>query len=54
MKIKSNNQMTFQPKTKRNTAATIFPSCNLVKNPHTNEVTGIIAKIKLTSGLRPK
>ena len=47
-------QITFQPKTTRRIAATILPSCNLVRKPQIKFVMGIIVKIKLTMYPRPK
>lgn len=54
MQIKSNNQMMFHPKITLRMPATILPSENLVMKPKTQEVTGMIAKIKLTIHAIPK
>ena len=44
----------FHPKTKRKIAATILPSLKRVNMPNTQDVIGMIAKIKLTIQLKPK
>ena len=54
MKIMSKIQMMFQPKTKRTKPQTQWPSLNLVTKPKIQDVTGIMAKIKLTSHGNPK
>ena len=54
MKIMSKIQMMFQPKIKRTNAQTQWPSLNLVTKPKTQDVIGMIAKIKLTSHGNPK
>ena len=54
MKIKSNNQMMFQPKIKRIKPQTQWPSVNRVAKPSTHEVNGMMAKIKLTIQINPK
>lgn len=46
--------MMFQPKIKRINPQTQWPSENLVAKPKTQEVIGIIAKIKLTIHGNPK
>ena len=54
IRTRSTSQMMFQPKIKRNNAATIFPSASLVTKPKINAVTGIIAKIMLKILFHPK
>ena len=46
--------MMFHPKIKRIKPATILPSMKRVTKPQTQEVTGMITKIKLIIQLNPK
>ena len=51
---RSRIQIMFHPKINLIKPATILPSMNLVTNPQTQEVTGIIARITLTIHDKPK
>ena len=48
MQMRSRIQTIFQPNRMRRIAATILPSIRRVINPQTREVTGMIARIRLT------
>ena len=54
MQIKSRIQTSVKPNTSLIRPATSLPSLNLVTNPQIQEVTGMIAKIRLTIQDKPK